>query len=61
MLLVKTCVELEGIMLGEMSQKKMNTVLACGIWKTKQMNRVIDTENQQAVARGEGVVDGGKK
>lgn len=61
MLLVKTCVELEGIMLGEMSQKKMNTVLACGIWKTKQMNRVIDTENQQVVARGEGVVDGRKK
>ena len=37
--------------------------LIYGIWKTKQMNkqqnrnRVIDTENKQVVARGEGVED----
>ena len=38
-------------------------LLICGTWKIKQMNkhkteRVIDTENKQVAARGEGGVGG---
>ena len=60
--------DLEGIMLSEISQTEKNkycmVLHICRIWKTFQMykrnnrNRVIDTKKKQVVAKGDG---GGRK
>ena len=61
---VKTWMDLEGVMLSEISQAEKDKYcmfsLISGIWKTKQ-NRLIDTENKLVVARGDGVGRGAGK
>ena len=56
LLFATTWMDLEGIMLSEISQRKTNTLwyhLCMESKKTKQKNTLMDTENKQVVAREE--------